>query len=144
MPHLTTRDSTVLGLESILLGAHAEGVRNVLAVTGDPPEVGDYPGSQGVYEVDAIGLTQLICQLNRGEDFNGKAIDAPTSFFVGVAVNPTADDLELEPSASGASSRRARSYAMTQIIFDLDDARPIPRAARRAAGRCRCSPGSSR
>ena len=60
VPHLTTRDWTVLGLESILLGAHAEGVRNVLAVTGDPPEVGDYPGSRGVYEVDAIGLTQLI------------------------------------------------------------------------------------
>ena len=60
IPHLTTRDWTVLGLESMLLGAHAEGVRNVLAITGDPPEVGDYPGSRGVYEVDAIGLTRLI------------------------------------------------------------------------------------
>ena len=57
IPHLTTRDSTILGLESMLLGAHAEGVRNILAITGDPPEVGDYPGSRGVYEVDAIGLT---------------------------------------------------------------------------------------
>jgi hypothetical protein len=72
IPHLTTRDATVLGLESQLLGAHAEGIRNILAVTGDPPEVGDYPGSSGVYEVDAIGLTQLISHLNRGEDFNGR------------------------------------------------------------------------
>src|SRR5207342_1685324 len=84
IPHLTTRDWTVLGLESILLGTHAEGVRNILAITGDPPEVGDYPGSRGVYEVDAIGLTRLITALNRAEDFNGRPIDAPTSFFAGV------------------------------------------------------------
>ena len=96
IPHLTTRDYTVMGLEAVLFGAHAEGVRNVLAVTGDPPEVGDYPGSRGVYEVDAIGLTELMSRLNRGEDFNGRPIDAPTSFFIGVAVNPTADDLGLE------------------------------------------------
>src|SRR5215831_4079520 len=94
IPHLTTRDWTVLGLESMLLGAHADGVRNILAITGDPPEVGDYPGSRGVYEIDSVGLTRLIAGLNRGEDWNGRPIDAPTSFFIGVAVNPTADDLE--------------------------------------------------
>src|SRR6478672_8554863 len=120
VPHLTTRDWTVLGLESILLGAHAEGVRNVLAVTGDPPEVGDYPGSRGVYEVDAIGLTQLISQLNRGEDFNGRPIDAPTSFFVGVAVNPTADDLELESDRFRQKLEAGAKFAMTQIVFDLE------------------------
>jgi homocysteine S-methyltransferase len=120
VPHLTTRDWTVLGLESILLGAHAEGVRNVLAVTGDPPEVGDYPGSRGVYEVDAIGLTQLISSLNRGEDFNGRPIDAPTSFFVGVAVNPTADDLEEEAERFRRKLAAGARYAMTQIVFDLD------------------------
>src|ERR671919_17268 len=96
IPHVTSRDSTIMGLESILLGAHAEGIRNVLAVTGDPPEVGDYPGSRGVYEVDAVGLVQLMAHLNRGEDFNGRAIDAATSFHIGVAVNPSADDLDLE------------------------------------------------
>src|SRR5205823_2911857 len=77
IPHLTTRDWSVMGLESMLLGVHAEGVRNVLAITGDPPEVGDYPGSRGVYELDAIGLTQLITNLNRGEDYNGRPIDVP-------------------------------------------------------------------
>jgi homocysteine S-methyltransferase len=120
IPHLTTRDWTVMGLESMLLGAHAEGVRNVLAITGDPPEVGDYPGSRGVYEVDAIGLTRLIAQLNRGEDFNGRPIDAPTSFFVGVAVNPTADDLELEASRFREKVEAGARFAMTQIVFELD------------------------
>jgi homocysteine S-methyltransferase len=120
VPHLTTRDWTVLGLESMLLGAHAEGVRNVLAITGDPPEVGDYPGSRGVYEIDAIGLAQLITRLNRGEDYNGRPIDAPTSFFAGVAVNPTADDLEEEAERFRRKIEAGAKYAMTQIVFDLD------------------------
>src|SRR5205807_1840377 len=96
IPHVTPRDTSIMGLESLLLGAHAEGVRNVLSVTGDPPEIGDYPGSRGVYEVDAIGLATIVSRLNAGEDYNGRAIDSPTSFFLGVAVNPSADDLELE------------------------------------------------
>jgi len=120
IPHVTTRDWTVLGLESILLGAHAEGVRNVLAITGDPPEVGDYPGSRGVYEIDAIGLTRLISALNRAEDYNGRPIDAPTSFFVGVAVNPTADDLELEADRFRQKVEAGAKFAMTQIVFELD------------------------
>jgi methionine synthase I (cobalamin-dependent)/5,10-methylenetetrahydrofolate reductase len=119
IPHLTPRDSTIMGLESLLLGAHAEGVRNVLAVTGDPPEVGDYPGSRGVYELDSIGLTRLISHLNAGEDYNGKAIDAPTAFFPGVAVNPTADDLELEARRFHAKVEAGARFAMTQILFDL-------------------------
>ena len=120
VPHLTTRDSTVLGIESLLLGAHAEGVRNVLAITGDPPEVGDYPGSQGVYEIDSIGLTGMIASLNRGEDFNGRPIAAPTAFFPGVAVNPTTDDLELEADRFRAKVEAGARFAMTQIVFDLD------------------------
>ena len=108
-----------MGLESMLLGAHAEGVRNVLAVTGDPPEVGDYPGSRGVYEVDAIGLTQLITRLNRGEDYNGKSIDAPTSFFHGVAVNPTADDLDVELDRFRRKIEAGARFAMSQILYDL-------------------------
>ena len=120
IPHLTTRDSSVLGLQSQLFGAHSEGVRNVLALTGDPPEVGDYPGSRGVYEIDSIGLTELILRLNRGEDSNGRTIDAPTSFFPGVAVNPTADDLELEAERFRAKIAAGAKFAMTQILFDFD------------------------
>jgi homocysteine S-methyltransferase len=119
IPHLTTRDTTVMGLESALFGAHAEDVRNILAVTGDPPEVGDYPGSRGVYEIDSIGLTALITRLNRGEDANGRPIDAPTSFYVGVAVNPSADDLELELDRFNQKLEAGAQYAMTQLVFDL-------------------------
>jgi homocysteine S-methyltransferase len=131
IPHVTTRDWTVLGLESMLLGAHADGVRNVLAITGDPPEVGDYPGSRGVYEIDSIGLTRLIAGLNRGEDFNGRPIDAPTSFFVGVAVNPTADDLEEEAERFREKVAAGARFAMTQIVFELD---PLDRFAELLGG----------
>jgi homocysteine S-methyltransferase len=120
IPHLTTRDWSVMGLESMLLGAHAEGVRNVLAVTGDPPEVGDYPGARGVYEIDSIGLTQLMTNLNRGEDFNGRPIDAPTSFFPGVAVNPTSDDLDVELERFEKKLEAGAKFAMTQIVFDAE------------------------
>ena len=120
IPHLTTRDWSVMGLESMLLGAHAEGVRNILAITGDPPEVGDYPGARGVYEIDSIGLTQLMTNLNRGEDFNGRPIDAPTSFFPGVAVNPTADDIELELDRFQQKVEAGAKFAISQIVFDLE------------------------
>src|SRR4029453_2799022 len=120
IPHLTPRDTTVMGLEAVLLGAHAEGIRNVLAVTGDPPDIGDYAESGGVYEVDAIGLTHLIAQLNRGENFNGKAIDAPTSFFIGVALNPNADDPDLELDRFRRKIEAGAQFAMTQIVYDLD------------------------
>src|SRR6266536_476306 len=119
VPHLTPRDSTVTGLESQLLGAHAEGVRNILAVTGDPPEEADYPGARGVYEVDAIGLTELLAQLNRGEDFRGRTIDAPTQFYIGVAVNPTADDLDVELDRFTRKLEAGAQFAMTQVLFDI-------------------------
>jgi methionine synthase I (cobalamin-dependent)/5,10-methylenetetrahydrofolate reductase len=125
IPHLTPRDTTVMGLESVLLGAHAEGIRNVLAVTGDPPEVGDYPGSGGVYEIDSIGLTHLISHLNHGENYNGKAIDAPTSFFPGVAVNPTADDLDEELERFARKVEAGARFAMTQIVFEPAQLEPL-------------------
>ena len=120
IPHVTPRDMTVMGLEGVLLGAHAEGVRNVLAVTGDPPHVGDYPGSRGVYEIDSIGLVQLLAGLNEGVDYVGKAIDRPTSFFIGVAVNPSADDPELELERFERKVAVGAQFAMTQALFDLD------------------------
>jgi methionine synthase / methylenetetrahydrofolate reductase (NADH) len=120
IPHVTPRDTTVMGLEAVLLGAHAEGIRNVLAVTGDPPHVGDYPGSRGVYEVDSIGLVQLVAGLNRGEDYLGKGIDAPTSFFVGVAVNPSAADLDLELDRFRRKVDAGAHFAMTQALFDVE------------------------
>ena len=119
IPHLTPRDSTLSGLESTLLGAHAEGLRNVLSVTGDAPEAGDYPGTGSVYDVDAIGLVELMARLNDGTDFHGRAIDGPTSFFPGVAVNPTADDLGLEADRFARKVDAGARWAMTQIVFDM-------------------------
>jgi len=118
IPHLTPRDQTIRGLESVLLGAHAVGIRNVLAVTGDPPPPGDRGGSDGVYQVDAIGLTEVIAALNRGVDYSGKAIDAPTAFHIGVAVNPAADDLEIEIGRFYAKIEAGAEFAMTQVLFD--------------------------
>ena len=119
IPHVTPRDASIMGLQSQLLGAHAEGVRNVLAVTGDPPHVGDYPGSSGVYDFDSIGLTALLGRLNEGEDYSGKAIDAPTSFYVGVAVNPSADDLDTELDRFRQKLDAGARFAMTQALFDI-------------------------
>jgi methionine synthase / methylenetetrahydrofolate reductase(NADPH) len=133
IPHLTPRDSSIAGLESMLLGAHAEGIRNVLAVTGDPPEAGDYPGARGVYEVDSIGLSQIITRMNAGEDFNGREIDAPTSFFLGVAVNPAADDLEFELERFQKKLEAGARFAMTQVLFDLSY---LDEFVRRLGGSC--------
>jgi methionine synthase / methylenetetrahydrofolate reductase(NADPH) len=119
IPHVTPRDASIMGLQSQLLGAHAEGIRNVLAVTGDPPHVGDYPGSSGVYEVDSIGLAHMLARLNDGEDYSGKAIDAPTSFYVGVAVNPSADDFATEMERFRRKLDAGARFAMTQALFDV-------------------------
>ena len=119
IPHVTPRDTSIMGLQSALLGAHAEGIRAVLAVTGDPPAIGDYTESAGVYEVDSIGLCRLLLRLNEGEDWNGRAIDAPTSFYVGVAVNPAADDLDQELRRFEQKLEAGAHFAMTQSLFDL-------------------------
>ena len=119
IPHLTTRDMSIAGLESASAGRPRGGLHNILAVTGDPPEEGDYPGARGVYEVDAIGLTRLVSGLNRGEDYHGRGIDAPTSFFVGVAVNPSADDLDLELERFERKLEAGAQFGMTQVLFDL-------------------------
>ena len=95
-------------------------MRNILSVTGDPPEAGDYPGAHGVYEVDSIGLVELMTRLNRVEDFHGRAIDAPTSFFPGIAVNPTADDLGLEAERFHRKVAAGARFVMTQILFGLE------------------------
>jgi methionine synthase / methylenetetrahydrofolate reductase(NADPH) len=131
IPHVTPRDASIMGLQSQLLGAHADGVRNILAVTGDPPHVGDYPGSSGVYEVDSIGLTQILTRLNEGEDYSGKAIDEPTAFFIGVAVNPTAQDIDEELDRFRRKIDAGAHFAMTQALFDLE---PLDRFYDRLGG----------
>ena len=118
IPHLTTRDANLIGLQAMLLGAWAVGgVRNVLAVTGDPPSLGSYPESFGVYEVDAIGLVKVMAKLNQGLDWGGKNLGGATNFTIGVAVNPLAEDLDEELRRFHLKVEAGAHFAMTQPIF---------------------------
>src|ERR1700729_474696 len=119
IPHLTTRDYNIIGLQAMLLGAWTVGgVRNVLGITGDPPSVGDYPETSGVYEVDSVGLVKILHRLNQGTDWAGKTLGGATNFTIGVAVNPVADDLDAEIERFQAKIEAGAHYAMTQPIFD--------------------------
>jgi len=119
VPHLTTRDYNIIGLQAMLLGAWTVGgVRNVLAITGDPPSVGDYPETSGVYEVDSVGLVKVLHRLNQGTDWAGKTLGGATNFAIGVAVNPVADDLEGEIERFRAKIEAGAHFAMTQPLFD--------------------------
>jgi len=119
VPHLTTRDQNIIGLQAMLLGAWTVGgVRNVLAITGDPPSVGDYPETSGVYEVDSVGLTKILHRLNQGTDWSGKTLGGQTNFTIGVALNPVADDLDGEIARFHAKVEAGAHFAMTQPLFD--------------------------
>jgi len=119
IPHLTTRDQNIIGLQAALLGAWTVGgVRNVLAITGDPPSVGDYPETSGVYEVDSVGLVKVLNRLNQGTDWAGKTLGGATNFAIGVALNPVADDLDNEIARFHAKVEAGAHYAMTQPLFD--------------------------
>jgi methionine synthase / methylenetetrahydrofolate reductase(NADPH) len=119
VPHLTTRDQNIIGLQAMLLGAWTVGgVRNVLGITGDPPSVGDYPEASGVYEVDSIGLTKILHRLNQGTDWAGKTLGGQTNFTIGVALNPMAEDLENEIARFRQKIEAGAHFAMTQPLFD--------------------------
>jgi homocysteine S-methyltransferase len=119
VPHLTTRDQNIIGLQAMLLGAWTVGgVRNVLGITGDPPSVGDYPEASGVYEVDSVGLTKILHRLNQGTDWAGKTLGGQTNFTIGVALNPMADDLDNEIARFHAKVEAGAHFAMTQPLFD--------------------------
>ena len=119
VPHLTTRDFNIIGLQAMLLGAWTVGgVRNVLAITGDPPSVGDYPETSGIYEVDSVGLVKVLHRLNQGTDWAGKTLGGATNFTIGVAINPVADDLDNEIERFHAKIEAGAHFAMTQPLFD--------------------------
>jgi methionine synthase / methylenetetrahydrofolate reductase(NADPH) len=137
VPHVTTRDANIIGLQAMLLGAWAVGgVRNILAITGDPPSLGDHPETSGVYEVDSIGLVKVLSRLNQGTDWAGKSLGGATNFTIGVAVNPVAEDIDEELRRFEAKVAAGAHFAMTQPIFDpehwgsflkkLGGASPIP------------------
>jgi methionine synthase I (cobalamin-dependent)/5,10-methylenetetrahydrofolate reductase len=116
--HFTTRDRNLMALESELLGAHALGIRDVLALTGDPPRIGDYPGSTGIWEIDSIGLIRIMTRLNRGEDQAGRPIGAAAGFTIACALDPTATDLDAEIERLAGKIEAGAHVIMTQPIYD--------------------------
>ena len=117
--HYSCRDRNLLGIQSDLLGAHAMGLRNVMLVTGDPARVGDYPDATVVFDVDSIGLTNLVARLNRGCDVGGQPIGAPTAYHIGVSVNPTSPNLDEELRRFEYKVEAGAEFAITRPVFDL-------------------------
>ncbi|MCP4546995.1 MAG: bifunctional homocysteine S-methyltransferase/methylenetetrahydrofolate reductase [bacterium] len=118
--HYVCRDRNLLGMQADLLGAYSLGVRNLLLLTGDPPVKGDYPSATPVFDVDAIGLTNLVDHLNRGCDVGGRSIGKPTGFVIGVGANPTAINFELEVERFYWKVDAGAEFAITQPVFDLE------------------------
>jgi methionine synthase / methylenetetrahydrofolate reductase(NADPH) len=114
------RDRNLLGMESDLLGAHAMGVRNLMIVTGDVRSVGDYPDATAVFDVDSIGLTNVVGRLNRGLDIGGQPIGNPTSFHIGVQVNPGAEDIDAEIRRFEYKVEAGAEFAVTKPVFDAE------------------------
>lgn len=129
--HYACRDRNLLGMLSDLLGASAMGLRNLLLVTGDPPKMGPYPDATAVFDIDSIGLTNLVRNLNRGLDPGGNPIGAPTRYAIGVGVNPAAIDPIVEQRRFAFKMEAGAEFAITQPVFD---AAQLERFAREVAG----------
>lgn len=118
--HLCCRDKNLLGLQAELLSMHALGLRNVLAITGDPPKLGNYPNATAVFDVDSIGLVKIISNLNKGLDMIGEEIGVQTSFVVGVGVNPGADNIDREIERLEEKVDAGAHFIMTQPVYNPD------------------------
>ncbi len=118
--HYTCRDRNLLGMQSDLLGMYAQGIRNVLIITGDPPKLGDYPDATAIFDVDSIGLTNVVNFLNRGIDIGGRRLSTPTGFLIGVGANPGAINLDHEISRFQAKVEAGAEFAITQPVFDIE------------------------
>ncbi len=117
--HYCCRDRNLLGMMSDLIGAQALGLRNLLLITGDPPKMGPYPDATAVFDIDSIGLTNLVSALNHGLDLGGNSVGSQTSFVIGVGVNPGAVDLDRELGRWYWKVDAGAEFAVTQPVFDL-------------------------
>jgi homocysteine S-methyltransferase len=117
--HYSCRDRNLLGMLSDVLGAAAAGLHNILIITGDPPKMGPYPDATAVFDIDSIGLTNLVYRLNHGLDPGGNPIGAPTRFAIGVGVNPAATELDRELSRFAWKVEAGADFAVTQPVFDV-------------------------
>ena len=118
--HFVCRDRNVIGMQSDLIGAYALGIKNILAITGDPPKLGNYPDATAVFDVDSIGLVNILHRLNMGLDIAGNPIGDRTGFFVGVGVNPGAVNLDEEIRRLDWKVEAGAEYIVTQPVFSLD------------------------
>jgi methionine synthase / methylenetetrahydrofolate reductase (NADH) len=125
--HYCCRDRNLLGMMSDLLGAAALGLRNILVITGDPPKMGPYPDATAVFDIDSIGLTNMINKLNHGLDLGNNPIGEPTSFCIGVGVNPGAINLDEEIKRFEWKVEAGAQYAITQPVFDTEQLRDFLR-----------------
>ena len=117
--HYTCRDRNVLGIQSDLLGASATGIHNLICITGDPPKMGNYPDATAVFDVDAIGLVNIVHNLNRGQDIGGNPLGNGTGFVIGVGANPGVSNLDEEIKRFEYKVEAGAEYAVTQPVFDL-------------------------
>jgi len=118
--HFTCRDRNLMGIQSDLMGAHALGIRNILALTGDPPRAGDYPNMTAVFDVDSIGLIRVLKQLNAGTDLAGNSIGEPTRFLIGCAVNPASEDVPAEIERFRQKVEAGAEFTMTQPLYEIE------------------------
>jgi len=118
--HYTCRDRNILGMQSDLLGAATLGINNILAITGDPPMVGDYPEATAVFDIDSIGLTNLLSNLNKGFDLAGKNICTPTKFFIGVGADPNSINMKKELERLNWKVDAGAEFVITQPVFDFN------------------------
>ncbi|RDB35494.1 bifunctional homocysteine S-methyltransferase/methylenetetrahydrofolate reductase [Spirobacillus cienkowskii] len=118
--HYACRDRNLLGIQSDLLGAAALGIKNILCITGDPPKMGPYPNATAVFDIDAIGLVNMVTRLNSGFDLGGSSIGVPTSMSVGVGANPVSPNLETEKSRFRYKVEAGAEWAITQPVFDSE------------------------
>lgn len=117
--HYVCRDRNVIGIQSDLLGAYALGLKNILAITGDPPKLGNYPDATAVFDVDSIGLVNIINRLNHGLDISGSPIGNPTGYYIGVGANPGAVNFDEELRRLDWKVEAGAEYIVTQPVFDL-------------------------
>src|SRR5688572_11789725 len=132
--HVTTRDRNLMAIESELLGAHALGVRDILALTGDPPRIGDLPGATGVWDVDSIGLVEILARLNRGEDAAGSPIGQQAGFTIACALDPTAADAATEWDRLERKIAGGAHLIMTQPLYSIEQVEAMFDEARRRFG----------
>jgi len=118
--HFCCRDRNILGIQSELLGAHAAGVRNLICITGDPPRMGLYPDATAVFDVDAIGLVNIVNNLNHGLDIGGNPMGSQTAMLIGVGANPGAPNMDEELRRLDWKVEAGAEYIVTQPVFDLD------------------------